>query len=72
MKNKIEEHSKQLEKSVDKLLIDHGFYPLLAMIYKCLRYIYYDIESIYSNYRFRYLLEENDVFGAVWRPFELC
>ena len=35
-----------------------------------LRYIYYDIESIQSTYRFKYLLEENDVFGEIWRLFQ--
>ena len=41
------------------------------MVYECFKIYYYYIESIYSNYRFRYHLEENDAFGAFWRSFEL-
>ena len=52
-------------------LIDHGFYQFLTMVYECFKIYYYYIESIYSNYRFRYHLEENDAFGAFWRSFEL-
>ena len=30
----------------NEYMIDHGFYPLLAKVYKYLRYIYYYIEFI--------------------------
>ena len=46
-------------------MIDHGFYPLLAMVYKC-----FSIESILSIYRFRDDLEESGNFVVFWSPFE--
>ena len=41
------------------------------MVYECFKIYYYYIESIQSNYRFRYYLEENDVCGAFCRSFKL-
>ena len=52
-------------------LIDHVFYSFLTLVYEYFKIYYYYIESIQSNYRFRYYMEENDVFGAIQRSFEL-
>ena len=45
------------------------FQPWFIQVFRVF-YMYSD--PFQGNYRFKYLLEENDVFEDIWRLFELC